>query len=47
MKDIYEIIRWWESLSDKEMNDILGDYFWNGTTEERHKKLREFYKKFH
>ena len=45
-EDIEIIIRWWEKLSDEDMNRLMGTYRWEGTIEERHKHLREFREKW-
>jgi hypothetical protein len=46
MKKIREIIIWWESLESEVRDELMGGYMWNGTTEERHAKLREMYNNF-
>lgn len=44
MKSISEIIDWWENkLTGEQRQKLLKGYVWCGSTEERHKKLREMY----
>jgi hypothetical protein len=46
-KPIRELFFWWEDeLTPEQRNELIGDYMWNGTSEERHQKLREFYKQY-
>ncbi len=43
-EEIHIIIRWWENdLNVEERNILMGKYRWQGSTEERHKKLREMH----
>ena len=40
-------ISWWENqLTVEERNELMGDYMWHGTAEERHVKLHEMYLKW-
>ena len=37
-----KLVRWWEEeLTGEDRIQLMGDYSWHGSAEERHQKLRE------
>lgn len=47
IRNLVNEISWWENkLTSQERSELMGDYMWTGTIEERHAKLHEMYLKW-